>query len=78
MPFLSESYPSVTITAEYEIGGKYRYVNSDKVFTLLEINDCNNFIFDNDHWCTLNVFIDLIDCKTGKRVKSFRENKLYF
>ena len=43
---------------------KYKYPNSNKLFTLVEIK---GFIykFKCGHWCTDNVFLDLIDIKTG-------------
>ncbi len=43
---------------------KYKYPNSDKVFILKKIK---GFIyhFACGHWCTDNVFEDLIDIETG-------------
>lgn len=44
---------------------KYKYHNSDKIF---ELKESNGFIyrFVCGHWCTDNVFLDLIDVSTGR------------
>jgi hypothetical protein len=41
------------------IGAKYKYYNSDKIFILKEIRDYI-YVFECGHWCTDNVFPDLI------------------
>jgi hypothetical protein len=43
---------------------KYRYPNSKKVYTLVSISGCI-YRFKCGHWCTDNVFQDLINIKTG-------------
>lgn len=45
----------------------YRYPNSDKLFVLKNTNGMI-FNFQCGHWCTDNVFIDLIDVKLNKYV----------
>ena len=43
---------------------KYKYPNSNKIFTLIKIVGCI-YYFKCGHWCTDNVFQDLINVKTG-------------
>lgn len=51
----------------YYIGEYYKYANSRKRFKLMESNGII-FHFECGHWCTDNVFVDLIRIKTGKVV----------
>lgn len=44
---------------------KYKYPNSSKIFALSHFDNNGNAIFKCGHKCTDNVFIDLIDIKTG-------------
>lgn len=44
---------------------KYKYPNSDKIFVLDHIGKNGNAYFKCGHWCTDNVFEDLIDLSTG-------------
>lgn len=47
------------------IGKKYKYYNSDKIFTLIKTNGFI-YYFECGHWCTDNVFIDLIDLQYNR------------
>jgi formylmethanofuran dehydrogenase subunit E-like metal-binding protein len=51
----------------YHIGRQYKYPNSPNVFTLKAVRGYI-FKFECGHWCTDNVFIDLIDITTGKQI----------
>ena len=64
-------------TINYQIGAKYRYPNQKKKFELLSVseNKCS-FWFKCGHWCTDNVFIDLINVKTGVQVSNDKQLKL--
>lgn len=55
------------IELNYEIGAEYRYPLHKKRFKLTETNGLV-FIFDCGHRVTNNVFMDLINCKTGVQV----------
>jgi hypothetical protein len=44
---------------------RYKYPNSDKVFILDHFDKNQNAHFKCGHWCTNNVFDDLIDLSTG-------------
>jgi hypothetical protein len=46
------------------IGREYKYPNGKRIFTLTETNGYI-YRFACGHWCTDNVFADLIDVKTG-------------
>lgn len=46
----------------YIIGGKYKYRKSDTIFILKEVV-VYRFIFECGHWCTDNIFVELIDIK---------------
>lgn len=59
----------------YEIGQKYKYPRSKKVFELIHVKGFI-FKFKCGHWCTDNVFIDLINCKTGIQVCKDKQLKL--
>ena len=52
---------------EYHIGDLYRYPNSQDELKLGKV-DGFRFIFEPKWWCTDNVFMDLIHCKTGVQV----------
>lgn len=47
------------------IGKKYKYYNSDKILTLIKTNGYI-YYFECGHWCTDNVFIDLIDLQHNR------------
>ena len=55
------------------IGEKYSYPNSKRKYILTEVRN-NIYFFDCGHWCTDNVFIDLIRCKTN--VQNYQNNQL--
>ena len=44
---------------------KYKYPESETIFILLRFGMNGNAYFKCGHWCTANVFIDLIDISTG-------------
>jgi len=48
-------------TLSYTIGGAYRYHGGNREFILQEvIHEGTVFRFECGHWCTDNVFVDLI------------------
>jgi hypothetical protein len=51
----------------YFIGEQYKYPQSRKAFTLKQVTGFI-FHFDCGHWCTDNVFMDLIRVKTKVQV----------
>lgn len=53
----------------YRIGEKYIYPN-DKTKQKFKLTEVSGFIFRFacGHWCTDNVFVDLIRCKTNIQV----------
>lgn len=55
----------------WEIGKEYHYPNDNKIFKLKKVSDGiqPNFYFECGHWCTFNVFIDLLPVK--KQLKLF-------
>ena len=53
------------------IGASYRYPGSDRVFILTEIRRFS-FVFECGHWCTDNVFADLIRVPTSSGLGSFQ------
>ena len=60
----------------YYIGEEYKYYNSNKTFTLKTVQGYK-FIFECGHWCTDNVFIDLIRIKTNKFVYDGMQLQLF-
>lgn len=44
---------------------RYKYPESNKIFTLDHFDNNGNAHFECGHWCTSNVFEDLIDLSTG-------------
>jgi hypothetical protein len=52
---------------KYFIGEYYRYPKSRQQYKLISVNDWR-FNFECGHWCTDNVFLDLIRIKTNKQV----------
>ena len=61
----------------YYIGEYYSYPKSKKRFKLTEKNGYI-FLFDCGHWCTDNVFIDLIRVKTGIQVYKDKQLTIQF
>lgn len=61
----------------HHIGEYYRYPNSKKNIKLIGVN---GFIyhFENNHWCTDSVFIDLIRVKTGIQNYQNKQTELEF
>jgi hypothetical protein len=57
----------------YYIGEYYTYPGSKRRFKLVEV-DGYRFKFECGHWCTDNVFLDLVRVKTGIQV--FEDNQL--
>lgn len=51
----------------YKIGGQYKYPNLDRVFVLKSVREYI-FQFACGHWCTDNVFVDLIDMSKGRQI----------
>jgi len=51
---------------------KYKYPNNETVFELDLIGSNGNAYFKCGHWCTDNVFEDLIDLQTG--IPNFNKN----
>lgn len=60
----------------YEIGGFYKYTNSNKKFKLVSVT---NFIFrfKCGHWCTDCVFVDLINVRTKLNVLQETQLELF-
>ena len=59
----------------YAIGSTYHYPNSKKQFKLIS-TDTYIFKFECGHWCTDNVFCDLINSKT--KIQNYMNNQLNF
>lgn len=57
----------------YTIGETYHYPNDKKQFKLKETNGFI-FKFECGHWCTDNVFLDLINSKT--KIQNYLNNQL--
>jgi len=51
----------------FRIGEYYKYPNSKDKFKLIESRGFT-FRFECGHWCTDNVFVGLIRCKTNIQV----------
>lgn len=54
----------------YSIGNVYKYPNSKRKFKLTNTNGFV-FHFECGHWCTDNVFMDLICITPAKQLKLF-------
>lgn len=61
----------------YRIGEYYTYPNNNDKLKLIEKRNFI-FIFECGHWCTDNVFIDLIRCKTNIQVYKDSQKQLSF
>ena len=48
----------------HHLGEDYRYPNDQQRFKLVAVDDYL-YRFACGHWCTENVFLDLIRCRTG-------------
>lgn len=44
---------------------KYKYPNCNKIYIFSHLGRNGNVFFKCGHWCTNNVFEDLIDLSTG-------------
>ncbi len=49
-----------------KIGNRYRYPELDQIFVVKSFNGFS-YKFECGHWCTDNVFFDLINVDTGQR-----------
>lgn len=60
-----EYYKAQKEKQDAEIGGSYRYPGSGRKFVLKEIRPFS-YVFECGHWCTDNVFVDMIriPCET--------------
>lgn len=54
----------------------YRYPCSREKFKLIEVNGWV-YHFEGGHWCTDNVFMDLIRVKTGVQVYQDTQTQLF-
>lgn len=61
----------------YFIGEYYKYPGSSKTFKLINVKDNWRFDFEEGHWCTDNVFVDLIRVKTGMPVNEDLQMELF-
>ncbi len=61
----------------FYIGEFYQYTNSKQRFKLKE-KRFSVFVFECGHWCTDNVFLDLIGVKTNQLVCEDLQLKLNF
>jgi hypothetical protein len=61
---------------QYHIGEYYRYPGTRKRFKLTETSGMI-FRFECGHWCTDNVFIDLIRVKTNIQVSEDIQEELF-
>jgi hypothetical protein len=57
----------------YYINEYYRYPNSKKKFKLIKVTNYI-FHFTDNHWCTDNVFMDLIRCKNN--IQNYKDIQL--
>lgn len=62
---------------KYFIGEHYRYANGRQKFRLKSVNGFV-FRFECGHWCTDNVFMDLIRMKTNTQVYKDQQLNLQF
>lgn len=60
----------------YHIGEYYRYPGSKKKFKLISV-DSFRFRFEGGHWCTGNVFEDLIRVKIKISVREDLQIELF-
>ena len=60
--------------------GEYYYYPQDSKKKLFKLIETNGFVFHFEcgHWCTDNVFIDLISVKTGIQVYKDIQTELMF
>lgn len=56
---------------------KYKYPKSDKIFVLKNVAPNGNVYFQCGHWCTNNVFVDLIDLDTGFSKRNNPQKSLF-
>ena len=55
------------INIPYEIGATYVYPNSRKRFVLISVAGQGKFLFKCGHWCTDNVFRDLLKINASNK-----------
>ena len=53
---------------KYNIGETYKYANYHETFILKNVSTTGNAYFECGHWCTDNVFVDLINVNQNRRV----------
>ncbi len=58
----------------YYVGRSYRYPGQNTVYTVLGISAGTTIRFKCGHWCTDNVFLDLIDVET--RIQNYKFNSM--
>lgn len=64
------------MTPNYHIGENYRYPGSKQIFKLKEVKGFT-YRFECGHWCTDNIFKQLIRVKTGQKVKDDVQLQLF-
>jgi len=64
------------VLMNYYLGEYYQYPNDNKRFKLIA-TDGFIFQFECGHWCTENVFMDLIRIKTRVQVYEDRQLQLF-
>jgi hypothetical protein len=62
---------------KYYIGELYRYPNRGQKFKLIVVTENGICHFECGHWCTDNVFTDLIRVKTGVQVYKDIQTQLF-
>lgn len=60
------------------IGENYKYPNRSKNKFKLKAIESHKYLFECGHWCTENVFMDLVRIKTGVQVYNERQLKLFY
>ena len=60
-------YADEEITLEYFIGDLYTYPNDNRPIKLVGVNHWS-FMFENSHWCTDTVFMDLFNVSKNRPV----------
>lgn len=60
----------------YHLGEYYKYPGSNKRFKLVSVTGFR-FGFEDGHWCTDIIFVDLIRVKTGMAVNEDLQIELF-